>query len=552
MAQLTRALQKIFGSAGGTSEFGQIGSKAAGAAATTKDLELMQALTEYDDGLAAIISDQGTTKLPYLQDINSLFYLTTSQLAYLMQSGVPEWDDDTEYYQDVSIVLRNGILYKDIYGTGGTPNLNYAPESNLDKWKAVAAAIDVVSLVDGANISNDASEGSVFTVTIGGDRIFDNWTNKLIGREYTLIITQDGTGNWNPTFDTDFVFYGNNVINQSPGSVTIIKCITVSSSIVSCFIAGAESKAIDFSAKNLLINITGVDTLVLTADAIQYINSSGETREEFGPISDSWTPSTDIIGGESGTDSQWLQAWRDSDGLMKLTLCEEGSATGTTTGYLVSSSNTLYSRGAVAGDYLYNMTDLTSTRITTTPTANGQDIAVDDDIFVNGDDYKLVKNTAPSVMGDYAACLGFALQDATPDLIDSGYTKPELQKIITYSQQGGEYSLSNSGATYYGGTNIIFQTMKFGQTPQWRGILEAYFEHSSTSSGTITQTGVTFKNISTYRQYCILNGNGVYPTENYFVSGGNTIIYALNSATARVYINSPVLYEYKPAFATRS
>lgn len=137
MSLLTRAVQKIFGLTGGTGEFGQIGSKAAGAPVTTKNLETMQALSKYDQGLNAIVSDQGTSVLPYLEDINSLFFLTTSQIAYLMQSGIPEWNAETEYYLNISLVTEGGITYKDTFGTGGTPNLNFLPSTNPSKWEAV-------------------------------------------------------------------------------------------------------------------------------------------------------------------------------------------------------------------------------------------------------------------------------------------------------------------------------------------------------------------------------------------------------------------------------
>lgn len=138
MAILPRESQKVFGSTGGTGEFGQIGSKAAGVPVTTKNIETMQSLSQFDQGLNAIVSDQGTSVLPYLEDLNSLFFLTTSQLAYLFQSGVPEWNDETEYYQDISIVLKGGVLWVDIYGTGGTPNFNFDPLINLDKWRPIS------------------------------------------------------------------------------------------------------------------------------------------------------------------------------------------------------------------------------------------------------------------------------------------------------------------------------------------------------------------------------------------------------------------------------
>ena len=141
MAQLTRALQKIFGLTGGSGEFGKIGSKADGSPSTTKDLELMQSLSRYLLGMNSIVSDQGTSVLPYLEDINSLFFLTTSQIAYLMQAGVPEWNDATEYYQEVSIAVDEGMVWKDIFGSGGSPNLNFQPSLNQDKWEPIAAAV---------------------------------------------------------------------------------------------------------------------------------------------------------------------------------------------------------------------------------------------------------------------------------------------------------------------------------------------------------------------------------------------------------------------------
>jgi len=166
MALLTRALQKIFGSTGGTGEFGQIGSKAAGAPATTKNLETMQALSEYDLGLNAIVSDQGTSVLPYLEDINSLFFLTTSQLAYLFQSGTPEWDDATEYYQGVSLVLHDGDIWIDTYGTVGTPNLNFNPTTNTDKWTSltgvVAERIENIIFGSGKGLDFSADTKGVF------------------------------------------------------------------------------------------------------------------------------------------------------------------------------------------------------------------------------------------------------------------------------------------------------------------------------------------------------------------------------------------------------
>lgn len=140
MAILTRAIQKIFGDSAGTGEFGVIGSKAAGAAATTKNLTTMQSLTEYLQGLNGITSDQGTSLLPFLEDMNSLFFMTTSQLAYLTQNGIPEWlnSADQRYYADVSFVQVAGDIYQAIKGDDGANiNTQEDPTTEPEWWRLV-------------------------------------------------------------------------------------------------------------------------------------------------------------------------------------------------------------------------------------------------------------------------------------------------------------------------------------------------------------------------------------------------------------------------------
>jgi len=178
MSLLTRIAQKIFGTTGTSSEFSQIGSKRAGAPVKTKDLELMQTLAQYAAGLNAIVSDQGTSVLPYLEDLNSLFYLITSQLAYLMQSGIPEWNDETEYYQGVSLVLYDGEILIDLYGTPGTPNLNFEPDTNPLKWKILSSdyLFKAQNLADLPNASTARSNLDVYSEaeSDSGGQVFTN------------------------------------------------------------------------------------------------------------------------------------------------------------------------------------------------------------------------------------------------------------------------------------------------------------------------------------------------------------------------------------------
>lgn len=107
MAKINRVLQKIFASSASSDQTGVIGSFAAGAPTTTTDISAVQSLSNYLGGMYSIVLGENA---PCIQDLNSLFWLTTYQLAYLMQAGVAEWDAETTYYIG-SVVNVGGNLY---------------------------------------------------------------------------------------------------------------------------------------------------------------------------------------------------------------------------------------------------------------------------------------------------------------------------------------------------------------------------------------------------------------------------------------------------------
>lgn len=142
MAQLSRVKQKIFGIDGPTNEFGQIGSDAAGAPINTKDLTVMQDLAQYTDGLFAMAPN--ADEPPSAEDINSLYNLMTSQLAYIMQAGIPEWETNTDYYIG-SFVQVSGVIYVSIDGVDPTPNQGNNPTSSPAYWKLAFPITEVVN-----------------------------------------------------------------------------------------------------------------------------------------------------------------------------------------------------------------------------------------------------------------------------------------------------------------------------------------------------------------------------------------------------------------------
>jgi hypothetical protein len=142
MAKILRATQKQFGLTGPSGDFGQFGSLAEGAANYTKDPATIQALSAFLTGWAdATLSNNR----PALEDMNSLFFLAFTQLCYLFQSGIAEWDSGTTYYIN-SIVQLNGVIYKSLQDT----NLNYNPSTSPTYWTLMT----VPTPVSGSQIAN--------------------------------------------------------------------------------------------------------------------------------------------------------------------------------------------------------------------------------------------------------------------------------------------------------------------------------------------------------------------------------------------------------------
>lgn len=63
-----------------------------------------------------------------------------------------------------------------------------------------------VALSDGATINTDASQGTHFRVTLGGNRTLANPTGATDGQRITWEIIQDGTGSRTLSYDTKFTF----------------------------------------------------------------------------------------------------------------------------------------------------------------------------------------------------------------------------------------------------------------------------------------------------------------------------------------------------------
>jgi len=191
MAKLDRVLQKIFGQNGGGSEFGKIGSLAAGSAVYSKDLDTIQALTQYLEGLFAITVSG--SEPPRIQDINALYLLITSQIKYLFQAGVPEWITTEEYYIG-SICQVAGVLYTSKTGTTGSPNTGHAV-SDTANWKKTLDIGELSGLGTGWAAALAADLKNV-QLPIGSIIAFDGaWTdNVTMPGWYACVAANAGLG----------------------------------------------------------------------------------------------------------------------------------------------------------------------------------------------------------------------------------------------------------------------------------------------------------------------------------------------------------------------
>ena len=131
-SSLPRITQQLFGDlAPDTNNFGQFGSLALNSPLFTKDLVKIQALSAFHNGWAGATVGN---KSPSFEETNSLFLLIFSQIAYLLQKGIPEYDSGTTYFtNDVS---RSG----DQVFISKTDNNVGNPVSDTNNWRNQASA----------------------------------------------------------------------------------------------------------------------------------------------------------------------------------------------------------------------------------------------------------------------------------------------------------------------------------------------------------------------------------------------------------------------------
>ena len=310
--------------------------------------------------------------------------------------------------------------------------------------------------------------------------------------------------------------------------------------------------AVEFESKDLIINVTGNDTVFASFTRLSLLDSSYVPKFLNNK---SYTWDITAIGvlepGTSEKNSTDYGMWVDSDENLVLAPDLTGTTDSTVAGSLADSTATLLTDLVRAGDIVYNLTDKTQTTVAADATVEGQ-VTLTDDIFTSGENYKIVK-MSPEGLGANRERIGTAYNNSSGNFYDSWYT--QIQEEKTYNGDGTDFTLTSSPAI----VTLRRAIATVRQVNDWTGkgswFVSPKFTYNvasgSRTGATATMTGVTFKNISSLTQSCSGYGNSssafVYTVFAVLNTGNITISHA--AATTTLYDASGEFEcENKPTF----
>lgn len=188
MPKIQRKTQKIFCNSADSDQIAVFGSMATGTPVYSNDVEQLQSNEAYEIGWdAATLED----KAPFMEEMNGMQYAMSYQLAYTLQTGMPEWDAETEYFANTSFCQVNGVIYQSntdnnignnpvtdrinwaLYGSG-----NYLNTSQITNCILEIPQNIKLELVDGVLT---LKKGSIIVFPRGTE---DKTSQYIIGKEF--------------------------------------------------------------------------------------------------------------------------------------------------------------------------------------------------------------------------------------------------------------------------------------------------------------------------------------------------------------------------------
>lgn len=245
---------------------------------------------------------------------------------------------------------------------------------------------------------------------------------------------------------------------------------------------------VKFESEDLIINVQSSTTVDADAKRLSLLDSNSIPKF-INDLNITFDITTDLEAGTSEKPSTWYGMWLDSDLNKRLVPDLESVTDGTTASKLIDSGATFLTDLVKAGDIVYNLTDLTQTTVSVDAAIEGE-VSLTDDIFVSGEDYKIVK-MSPEGLGANRERIGAAYNNSGSSLDDSTYT--QIQEEKTYSESAGDFTITGpTGWSTLQSFLTPYQTNDWTGKGFWRLRFDVFGTFTITASPTITFPGVTF------------------------------------------------------------
>lgn len=220
MAKLIRKNFKQFGASGATSNFGQFGSKQAGVPQTSQDPTIIQQLTAWIDGWQNAISSGD--KAPYLEDMNGWCFVVSYMIAYMFQSGIPEWDSTTTYF--IGSVVQDAVSGGQQFRSLQDNNIGNVPPVSASNafWSWINPPIATIPVVGNslkANLSLAPNNGAPSTKTDISADLLSVQGVSLSTVSLTADITVSGANGLDTGAPANNTWYAVHVITNAAGSL---------------------------------------------------------------------------------------------------------------------------------------------------------------------------------------------------------------------------------------------------------------------------------------------------------------------------------------------
>lgn len=211
------------------------------------------------------------------------------------------------------------------------------------------------------------------------------------------------------------------------------------------------NKEVQTESKNLVFDL--LSATQVKADAVRLSTLDSLFQPSFiDDFDTTYVMPTDLMPGTLEKSSTWYQMWVDKEEVQLLVPDLIGTTDGTGAGFLIDSGNTFFTDKVKAGDRVRNTTDGTETTVSVTPTVDGANLAIADDIFVSGENYE-IRLLTPEGLDDSKSLIGQVYNDGSGDFTIAHKYAGEIELYLNdeneqYSGQAANEEILKSGGDW--------------------------------------------------------------------------------------------------------